>query len=141
VYTTNEAMGATMIETTFAEKMEAADRFRAKINSTISAEMTRNPAGAATLRKMATSLKAINDARMYRIAVTNGGTDMVLKPLKVVLAAIARGDKTAFRDMKHLLDHVGAAAMTLAHHRATEKEMAELLMADRALGPRLIRVF
>jgi hypothetical protein len=43
--------------------------------------------------------------------------------------------------MKHLLDHVGAAAMTLAHHRATEKEMAELLMADRALGPRLIRVF
>jgi hypothetical protein len=82
-----------MTETTFATKLEAADAFRAKISSAFTAAMTGNPAGAATLRKMATSLKAVNDARMYRLAMANGGSDMIMKPLKVVLAAIARGDK------------------------------------------------
>jgi hypothetical protein len=130
-----------MAETSFAQKMDQADAFRAKVSAAITSATSNNPLGAATLQTLSETLRHVDDAKLYRLSVAKGSTDMIMKPVKAIVAAIARGDRAPYRNARHMLDTIGDAAMTLAHHRASEKEMAKLLMADRAPGSmRLLRV-
>lgn len=110
--------------TTFAAKMQAADQFRASIKAAIADAGKGNPTGAAPLRKMGETLASINDAQMWR---ASRGGDMVLKPLKVCLAAIAKGDAPPLHNMGQLLDRVRAAQATIIVLNANEKQVVELV--------------